>query len=203
MDTFILKQDPSRSETKKDEEPAKEIGDSIRRIRAGENIHATTAWGGWSIAPKANVKQIKPDDRLLFYRTKSPCGFFAVGCALPAADAQCRKLRENGLRGRFGNQPGIDRVEPVDSKVLAAFRAVSWETGEWEGEKGKCHYINAKWDVVAPSEDEVLVPFELPQWPIGSGHRPPKEGMDVDDICKRCMKAKNALHAKQPGNARE
>ena len=193
MTTYILRQNPDRPQTQEDERPAKEIADNIR----AEN-RPTTAWGGWSIG--TSWKKIQPGDRLLFYRSGGGAtGFFAVGRALPADDRECRKLRMGGLKKRFPNNPDIGRFEAVDSGGLAAFRAVSWETGEWEKEKGtgrteKYYYVNAEWDVVVDNPNQILVPCDIPGRKA-SGFPAPND-MDVKGVCEKCMKAPNALRAK-------
>ena len=192
MPTYIIRYNPSRSEEmEKDERPAEEIAQNIRNGSNGNR--ALTAWGGWSIW--SCRKQIQPGSRLLFYRSEAPTGFFAVGHALRADDSDCRRLRVEGLQERFKNKPGIDRFEPIDLERLAAFQAVSWETGEW----GKHYYINAEWKVVADPDmaGHILVPFHTRD--LGPGQK--SSGQHIPDaiaekICEECMNAPNALHAK-------
>ena len=202
MNTYILRQKPSRpqeQEIDKDESPAQEIADNIRNKK-----RALTAWGGWSIG--TSWHQIESGSRLLFYRTEPPTGFFAVGRALCANDDKCRELRTAGLRGRFLGNPDTDRFEQVGSKTkeLAAFRAVSWETGKWEvvktNDKGrtrveKYYYVNAEWHVVAdPDKDIVLVPFAIEG--LKASGQPFSDALgDVEDICARCENAESALCA--------
>ena len=191
MSTYIIRQKPSRSEEiEKNERPVEEIAENIRG-----NRRALTAWGGWSIG--TCWKKIQPGDRLLFYRSEEPSGFFAVGRALPANDSICCQLRREGLLARFENKPGVDKFEPVDPERLAAFQAVSWETGEW----GKHYYINAEWDVVADPNmaGHILVPFHTRD--LGPGHKP--SGHHISDaiaekICAKCEEAANALRANNP-----
>ena len=185
MPTYIIRQKPSRPNTQEDERPAQEIA---ANIRAGNR--ATTAWGGWSIG--TCWKKIRPGDRLLFYRSDVG-GFFAVGHALRADDQGCRKLREDGLRKRFPNKPEVNRVKLVGVEQLAAFRAVSWETGEWR-EKKNDYYINAEWGVVVdPCEGKVIVPYQFPPGHKASGHAFPDK--EADDICAKCARSGNALHS--------
>ena len=184
MPTYMLRQQPSRPKTQVDENPIQEIADNIRN-----GNRAITAWGGWSIG--TCWKKIHPGDRLLFYRTEEPTGFFAVGRALPADDSECCKLREEGLRKRFPNIPGIDKLGKLDDSGLAAFTAANWETGE-----GEMHYIHAEWDVVANPNmvGHVLVRHRL-KGRKASGYPFPDES-EADAICAKCMNAPNALHAK-------
>ena len=202
MATYILRQKPSRPKEQgidKDESPAREIADNIRN-----GNRALTAWGGWSIMTCQH--QIQPGDRLLFYRTEPPTGFFAVGRALRANDDKCRELRTAGLRGRFSGNPDTDRFEQVESKTkeLAAFRAVSWETGKWEvvktNDKGKrverYYYVNAEWHVVAdPDKGIILFPFTI-EGRKASGYPFSDKWGDVEKICAECERSENALPAK-------
>ena len=187
MHTYILIRSPSRPKERgihENESPAQEIADNIRN-----GNRALTAWGGWSIG--TNWNQIQPGDRLLFYRSESPTGFFAVGRALSADDSECRKLRGDGLRERFPNVSGVDKLSGPVKSGAAAFTAAEWETGE-----GEVRYINAEWTVVASEAEEVLVPYDTQDLGVvrGSGFRIPDD-KKADAICAECENAANALRA--------
>ena len=187
MSTYILIHNSRRSESVRPE--AREVPDQeiAENIRAGRR--ATTDFGGWSI--RVNKLQIRPGDRLLFYRSGE--GFFAVGKALPAADLESRKLRKKMLGKLFPNNPDTDKLGEAINPGLAAYEATDWEKGE-----GKTVHINAEWDAVADLKTGVLVPFNINDFgnaPKSSGFRIPDES-EANDICAKCMNAPNALHAK-------
>ena len=163
------------------DDPAKEIAKNIR-----DGNLATTEFGGWNI-PEHLKDCFKPGDRLLFYRSgEEPCGYFATGRVLCAADAGCRELRKKGLLRWFETPEAGDLGEEVEPG-LAAYRALDWKTG-----KGKIYYINAQWDVVVdPQQGRVLVEER---------EKPGSHGCLIDEeearrIREKCARAENALFA--------
>ena len=148
MATYAVIHNPyRRNAAQVPESPAWEIA---ANIRSGKR--PMTAFGGWSIT--VNKGKIKPDDRLLFYRSGCPAGpaggYFAIGRVLPASDAECRKMREEWLAKWYG-EPG-DLDEAIDSN-FAAYPARNW----FKGKEERTIHINAEWDVVAdPTRGWVL-----------------------------------------------
>ena len=182
MKTYILIHNPYRPNAAKvPESPAWEIAANI-----WDNKRPTTAFGGWSIT--VNEGNIKPDDRLLFYR--SGCsggpagGYFAVGRVLPASNAECRKLRESGLL-KWYEKPG--ELSEAIGPGLAAYTALNW----YKGKKEKTIHVNAEWHAVAnPKEKWVLSPLVGPV-PRQSGVSCSEEVADI--IWAECMKSPIAL----------
>ena len=176
------------------EKPAQEIAENIR---AGKR--ATTAFGGWSIG--TNQRNIKPGDRLLFYRSEvAPKGFFAVGRALCADNRECRELREAQLRKWYPKS--VVELGDAIGPGLAAYKATGWDTG-----KDETFHINAEWDVVAdPNKHKRLIldPCESGEFGVvrASGFRVPDDKLALADaVCERCRNSANALHAPQTGKA--
>ena len=184
MKTYILIHNPYRCNAARvPESPAWEIAANI-----WDKERPTTAFGGWSIT--ANEENIKPDDRLLFYRSgcaRGPAGgYFAIGRVLPASDVECRKLRESGLQKWYG-KPGElgEAIRPG----LAAYTALNWHKGKEE----QTIHLNAEWHVVAnPKEGWVLAPRTSP------APSEPKSGVSIseeiaDKIWAECLKSPIAL----------
>ena len=180
MATYILIHNPHRKNRRGIPEcPAWEIAGNI-----ADGKRATTAFGGWNV--DMNETEIKPDDRLLFYRSKSgpASGFFAVGRVLPATDAECRELRKAGLRKWYPDEPSADKLGEQIGE--AAYEALSWDQG-----KGITIHINAEWDVVVDPKqgwvlssrkiDKVGLPKEKPQ----CGIRIPDNS--ADEIRAECL----------------
>ena len=184
MKTYILIHNPYRRNAARiPESPAWEIAANI-----WDKKRPTTAFGGWSIT--VNEENIKPDDRLLFYRSgcaRGPAGgYFAIGRVLPASDVECRKLRESGLQ-KWYEKPG--ELSEAIGPGLAAYTALNWHKGKEE----KTIHVNAEWHAVAnPKEGWVLSPSTR------SAPSEPKSGVSIseeiaDRIWAECLKSSIAL----------
>ena len=195
--TYVLLHNPYiKNCAKIRENPAQEIAKTIGRDKPGFN-----AFGGWNLT--TNMNKIKPEARLLFYRSgvKSH-GFFAVGKALPADHKKCRDMRKKKLRCWYPEKPDAAyELKDVIASERVAYKALGWRTG-----KGETYHINAEWHVVAdpgiednPEKLPVLLPCNINEIGIGAG--PKRNGRHIpdqfaDDICAKCMNAAHALKMK-------
>ena len=193
MPTYILIHDPfRRNRAGVPESPAWEITGNI----CGGNL-ATTAFGGWNI--DMNEGEIKPGDRLLFYRSNSGIarGYFAVGCVLPADHPECCELRRKGLREWYRDNPEADELDPPLNPELAAYKALGWDKG-----KGKTTHINAVWNAVAhPKKGWALSPCLIDKrFLVLDQDKRPKTGIRMRDeeansIYEKCMASMNVIRA--------
>ena len=188
MPAYILIHNPRRpNEPGIRENPDREIAHNIC-----DGKRALTAFGGWSV--EANQRNIKPQDRLLFYRSGAgSTGFFAVGRTLPSDDCECCDLRKAGLRKWHPDNPAADNLVGL-IPGLAAYKALGWDKG-----KEMTTHINAEWEIVVDPKKgpgRVLYPCNINNIGIGRGRKPsgcrlPDE--IADKIVAKCAASRNRL----------
>ena len=195
MSTYILIHNPNVPNVPGiQENPIQEIADSMREEKSATRKLVTTKFGGWSIG--TNELNIKPGERLLFYRSAvEPTGFFAVGRVLPAEDSDCRNLREKALRCWYRGRPDADyELDDAITLGFAAYKGPNWQRGKGN----KTIHINAEWNVVADPEKHPTILVRCNTSALGvaraSGFCIPDDKATIaDDICAKCMNAPNAL----------